>query len=142
LLHARNAVSRELAIRLAAHQRLSGHSGAQQGGQARPPPHAELFCVRRVRTTDAVGASWSFGFFGKFRPFLGELEPLGLAASSWAASARRRHLSADRQQAAGWLSGIGVASRRVRLLPKRPSLTVSQTCGCYEPRSRGNAIAS
>jgi hypothetical protein len=22
------------------------------------------------------------------------------------------------------------------------SLTVSQTCGCYEPRSRGNAIAS
>ena len=23
-----------------------------------------------------------------------------------------------------------------------PNLTVSQTCGCYEPRSRGNAIAS
>jgi hypothetical protein len=30
-----------------------------------------------------------------------------------------------------------LASKRAR-----GSLTVSQTCGCYEPRSRGNAIAS
>jgi hypothetical protein len=64
---------------LPADRRLSGYSAPQQGGQARPPPHAKLFCVRRVRNTDAAGASCSFGFFGDFRPFLGELEPPNLA---------------------------------------------------------------
>ena len=39
-----------------------------------------------------------------------------LLASSWAASARRRHRSEDRRQAAGWFSGIVFASRRGRLL--------------------------
>jgi hypothetical protein len=52
-----------------ADQRLSGRSGRQQGGQARPPPHAKLFCVKRVRHTDAVGASWSFGSSASFDHF-------------------------------------------------------------------------
>jgi hypothetical protein len=42
------------------------------------------------------------------------LSHLTLLAASRAASARCRHRSADRRQAAGWLSGIVFASRRVR----------------------------
>jgi hypothetical protein len=44
------------------------------------------------------------------------LSQVALLRASWAASARRGHLSTDRRQAAGWLSGIASASRLARLL--------------------------